>query len=254
MKNQYIDDLVSVIVPVYNAEAFIEKTINCVLAQTYQTIELLLIDDCSKDQSEAIISKYMYEGSPVVYHRLAVNSGAAVARNEGLRLAKGRYIAFLDSDDTWSKEKLEKQIYQMKKTGAAFSFTAYDMVDPNGVVIKEKIKIKPRLKYKDLLTKTMIATPAVMFDRYQTGEIFMPNRRTGQDYAFWLLLMRNFDAYGIDEALTHVCRRKNSLSKSKLQNIRDVWEVQTINENIGKIRAAVHVIRYCIYTVRKRYF
>lgn len=254
MGNQYVDNLVSVIVPVYNAESFIEKTIQCVLSQTYQTIELLLIDDCSKDRSKEVIDQYVREGSPVVYHRLAVNSGAAVARNEGLKLAKGRYVAFLDSDDTWSADKLEKQLSQMRELGAAFSFTAYDMVNPEGAVIKEKIKIKPHLKYKDLLTKTMIATPAVMIDRCQTGEVFMPNRRTGQDYAFWLLLLRKFDAYGIDEALAHVCRRNNSLSKNKLQNIRDVWEVQTINENIGKIQAAIHVMGYCIYTIRKRYF
>lgn len=254
MRNGYVDNMVSIIVPIYNAGRYIEKTLVSVLNQTYKEYEIVLIDDCSTDDSREIIEKYMRNDRRIVYSKLLQNSGAAIARNKGLELAKGRYIAFLDSDDTWEPTKLEKQVYQMRKTGCAFSYTRYDLVNESNEIIKGKVYLKMQASYKELLTKTVIATPTVMIDRELTGEVYMPNRRTGQDYAFWLLLLRKFNAYGIDEVLVHVCRRSNSLSKNKLQNIRDVWEVQTVNEEIGKFRAGCNVFRYCLYALRKHFF
>lgn len=254
MEDKYIDNKVSVIIPVYNAEKYIEKTINSVLEQTYKDYEIILVDDCSKDNSREVIEQYVRDNENIVYFCLEENSGAAVARNKGLELAKGRYIAFLDSDDTWESSKLEKQILQMRNTGCAFSYTRYDLVNERNETIKGKVYLKMHARYKLLLTKTVIATPTVMIDRSKTGDVTMPLRRTGQDYAFWLLLLRKFDAYGLDEVLVHVCRRSNSLSKNKLQNIRDVWEVQTINEGIGKVHAMFNVMRYCIYAFLKKYF
>lgn len=254
MKKIYIDDKVSVIIPVYNAAKYIEKTIDSVLAQTYKDYEIILVDDCSKDNSKEVIEKYVSNNDNIFYFCLSENSGAAVARNKGLELAKGRYVAFLDSDDIWECNKLEKQIAQMRNNGYAFSYSRYDYVDENKKTVKKRVYLKMNATYKTLLTKTVIATPTVMIDREQTGNVYMPLRRTGQDYAFWLLLLRRFDAYGLDDTLVHVCKRSNSLSKNKFQNIRDVWEVQTINEGLGKGRVAVNILRYCMYVFVKKVF
>lgn len=142
----------------------------------------------------------------------------------------------------------------MRKNHITFCFSAYDMVDKNNIKIKSKIRIKNILSYNDLLTKTMISTSTVIIDISIIGKIKMPLRRTGQDYAYWMLLLRNTNAYGIDEALVHLCRRKNSLSKNKFQNIKDIWEVQTINEGIPKSYVLINIIRYCLYIIKKRFF
>lgn len=253
MTMQYQDGVVSVIIPVYNAEKYIDKTIQSVLAQTYTNYEIILINDCSKDQSLQKIAECAEENPRIKVYTLEKNSGAAVARNYGLDMAQGRYIAFLDSDDTWTEDKLEKQLAFMKEKDAAFVYCSYDMVNADGEQIRRGIKVKECTKYKDLLTKTMISTSTVLFDRYRTNAVAMPLRRTGQDYAFWMQLLRQFDAYGMQEVLTHVCRRNDSLSKNKLQNVRDVWEVQTVQEKISKIPAFFHLIGYGFYAIKKRF-
>lgn len=253
MEREFADGLVSVIIPAYNVANYISETIHSVLIQTYQNFEILVIDDCSTDDTGAIVKRLEEKDSRIRYMEQERNMGAAEARNRGIREAAGRYIAFLDSDDLWNNEKLKKQLDDMENHNVAFSFTAYDFVDDKGVKIKDSIKIKRKVTYKTLLTKTMISTPTVVIDRKKTGELLMPLRRTGQDYAFWLLLLRNNNAFGIDEALVHIRRRPGSLSKNKLQNIKDVWEVQTINEGIGKLPAFIHLIGYCFYTLKKRY-
>lgn len=250
----YIDGLVSVIIPTYNVEKYIERTINCVLNQTYSNLEIIVIDDCSKDNTVKVVNELCKIYDNILLFVQPENKGAAEARNRGLLEAKGQYIAFLDSDDMWEPNKIEEQLNDMKLNNIAFSYTTYDFINDEEECIKKSIKIKRKTKYKNLLTKTMISTPTVVFDRKKTGNLLMPLRRTGQDYAFWLLLLRNNDAYGIDKPLVHVRRRPGSLSKNKLQNIKDVWEVQTINEKINKFYAFFHVIGYCMYALKKRLF
>lgn len=252
MSREY-KETVAVIIPLFNSEKFMEKTINSVINQTYQNFEMILVDDCSKDETRRVAENYEKKYGNVHYFCLEQNSGAAVARNRGLEVTDARYVAFLDSDDTWECNKLEKQLNFMKKNNYAFTFSAYDTVNDDGDKIGKKIRIKEKIEYKDLLSKTMIATPTVLIDRKKTGDLFMPLRRTGQDYAFWLLLLRNTDAYGIDEPIVHVCKRKNSLSKNKFQNIRDVWDVQTKYENINVFFASINIFRYCFYTLKKHY-
>ena len=253
-KKEFICNLVSVIIPTFNVEKYIDRTIECVANQTFKNIEIIIVDDCSSDNTVNIVKEIMLKRDNIRLFIQPQNLGAAEARNRGLFEAKGQYVAFLDSDDLWEQRKIEMQIQDMKSHNIAFSYTTYDFVDSEEKQLKGPIKIKRIAKYKDLMTKTIISTPTVVIDRNLTGDIYMPSRRTGQDYAFWLLLLRNNDAYGIDIALTHVRRRPGSLSKNKLQNIKDVWEVQTINESIPKFAAFFHVIGYCMYTIKKRLF
>lgn len=252
----YDNKVVSVIIPVYNCENFIAETIESALAQTYQDIEIILVDDCSKDKSAEIIKRYKnLHPNKIVYYRQDKNMGAAVARNKALDLAKGRYVAFLDSDDLWYPQKIEKQITLMNKSNIAFCYSAYEMIGDDGKMINSKIKILEKAEYKHLLKRTIISTPTVILDRHIIGDLKMPLRRTGQDYAYWLLLLRNVNvAYGIDEALVTVRRRSGSLSKNKFQNIRDVWEIQTKNENIPKLSASYNTLWYALNSFKKRFF
>ena len=249
--NEFITELVSVIIPSYNSEKYLKKTVASALQQTYKNIEIVIIDDCSKDNTRSVIKELSEQDNRVRYIFQEKNQGAAVARNAGIHHAKGKYIAFLDSDDTWVPEKIEKQLKYVEN-GYPFVYCAYDFVDGNGNPIGHKTTIKTIVSYKDELTKTYISTPTVIYDRTFFNDPDMPLRRTGQDYAFWLLLLSKSNGYGIDEALVHVTRRDGSLSKNKFQSLKDIYEVQTKFEKIGKLRAMKNTFMYFFYAAFKK--
>lgn len=253
MEQKFIDGLVSVVIPMYNSSSYITPTIESVLNQTYKKIEVILVDDCSKDNSVAVVNSIANFDNRVKCFKQPINMGAAEARNRGMQEAQGRYIAFLDSDDLWVPDKLEKQLHFMKSNDVPFVYCAYDWVNESTELVKSKIHIKEHVTYKDLMTKTLISTPTVIFDRDILGSPKMPLRRTGQDYAYWLVLLRKTSAYGIDEALVHVRRRSGSLSKNKFQHLRDIWETQTGLEGLSKPIAFIHIINYIFFTVKKRF-
>lgn len=251
----YGNNLISVIIPVYNAEKFLEETLNSVYAQTVGSFEIILVDDCSKDCSAEIIARHKERHAEIVYHLQEKNMGAAVARNTALSIAKGRYVAFLDSDDIWQPEKTEKQLRLMEQTGAAFAFTAIEMINENGELIKKKRKIKEKVGYKFLLHNTVIPTSSVIIDRNKTGEFRMPLRRSGQDYATWLQLLRNGTiAYGVNEALVRYRVSSNSLSSNKFKSIKQVWDIQTKDEKINKFSAFFNVIGFGLNALKKYLF
>ena len=256
MDRKYILDLVSVIIPVYNAEKVIGKTLESVLEQTYRNIEIVLVDDCSKDNSREVIAKYKENHPKIIYYRQLTNQGAGAARNKALEIAKGQYVAFLDADDIWHPTKIEKQIKLLKEKNGAFSYTAIQMVDENGQIVKTKRKVREQVDYKFLLRNTMIATSTVVIDRTKLGDFRMPLRRGGQDYATWLMLLREgIVAYGIDEVLEdYRVGNKDSLAGKKGKSIAQVWEIQTQDEGINKVVAAVNVFCFCVNAVRKYFF
>lgn len=243
----YENERVSVIIPVFKVERFIEQTILSVVNQNYPDIEIVLVDDCSPDRTAAIIKNMQEKYTNIEYYKLDKNSGAAVARNKALDIATGRYVAFLDGDDMWAEGKLEKQMAYMKKHNAAISCTAMDTVDEKGQALGSVRNVREKITYKFLLHNTMIATSTTIIDRNQTGDFQMPLRRGGQDYATWLMLMRNgIVCCGLDEVLSHYRVVSNSLSSNKWKSIRQVWEIQTVNEGINKVSAAINV---CFFVV-----
>lgn len=247
--------LISVIIPVYNVEKFIENTINSVLNQTYKNIEILIMDDCSVDNSAELIKCLAKEHSQIKYYKLKINSGAAVARNKGIELAEGEYIAFLDGDDRWKPDKLEKELSLAKDKNAGFIFTAIEMIDENGNIVKKKRKIKEKVDYKFLLSNTIIATSSVLIDISKLGKFQMPLIRSGQDYATWLMLLRDGGyAYGVDEALTQYRRTKKSLSSKKTKNWKKVWNIQVQIEGIKPARAYLNCVGYIFNAIRKYFF
>ena len=186
----FMNNLVSVITPVYNSEKYISDHIKSVQNQTYSNWELILVDDCSSDHSAALINSFQKNDSRIKYFRLEKNSGAGIARNKGIELAQGQYIAFLDSDDQWFPKKLERQLNFMQKNSYYFTFTDYDMVDEKGQRLAKQVKCKSRVTYKSALYKNPIGCLTVIYDVDFFGKQYMPSIRKRQDYALWLNLLK----------------------------------------------------------------
>lgn len=254
MGRNYIEGLVSVIMPIYNAEKYLVTTLDSIFCQDYKDIEIVLVDDCSKDRSAEIIADLKKAHPEIVYYLQEKNMGAGAARNKALELAKGQYVAFLDSDDVWMPDKISRQIEIMKVKKSPFSYTAIEMMNENGETLKEKRNIKETCDYKYLLHNTIIATSSVVIDRTMLGDFRMPLRRGGQDYATWLMLLRDGAvAQGINEALVQYRVASGSLSSNKVKSIKQVWEIQTQDEKINKVSAVFHVVCFG-FNAFKKYF
>lgn len=255
MERMYVEGLVSVIMPVYNAEKYLATTLESILGQDYKEIEIVLVDDCSKDSSAEIIAEFCKTHSEIVYFVQEENMGAGAARNKALELARGQYVAFLDSDDIWLPNKISIQIELMKLNNSPFSYTAIEMINEKGETIKGKHNIKETCDYRYLLRNTIIATSSVLIDRTVFGDFRMSLRRGGQDYATWLKLLRGgVVAHGINEVFVKYRVASGSLSSNKFKSIKQVWEIQTMDEGISKLRAAFNVLCFCINAVKKYLF
>lgn len=255
MTRSFVVGLVSVIIPVYNAAKFLDRTISSVLSQTYKNIEMVLVDDCSKDNSAEIIKKYQQNHLGIIYKLQEKNMGAAVARNTALCIARGQYVAFLDSDDEWLPDKLTKQIDLLKAKKGAFAYTAIDMINANDNVVKSKRPVKEQVDYNFLLRNTMIATSSVLIDRNIIGDFQMPLIRGGQDYATWLQILRlGIIAYGIDEVYTHYRVGHPSLSSGKLKSLKQIWHIQTYFEGIAKCDVIINLGHFIVNSIKKYFF
>ena len=244
---------VSIVVPVHNAEIFIKETINSVLAQTYQDFELLLVDDKSTDESVDIIKSIKDKRIKLI--ELKDNSGAATARNTGIEEARGRYICFLDADDLWKENKLEKQLTFMKEKDCAFSFTSYEFADENGKPNGKVVHVPETINYKQALKNTTIWTSTVMFDmnKLTKKQIYMPNVRRGQDTATWWKVLKKIDcAYGQDEILAIYRRPKHSLSSNKLTALKRTWNLYRNVEKFGVLKSAFYFAFYLKNAVMRR--
>lgn len=252
-----MEDLVSIITPSYNSALYIEETIKSVLAQTYQNWEMLIIDDCSTDNTCEIVKKFISTDNRIKLHRLTENSGAAIARNKALELSKGRFIAYLDADDLWYPKKLERQVTFMKKDNYGFSCTSYEVIAEDGTSKDKFIHMLPCVDYKRFLTNNLLQTVGIMVDTsiVERSCLIMPNLRRRQDAATWLQILKsNNDCYGIDEVLAKYRRVSNSLSSNKFKAIKGVWFLYREVENLSLPFSCYCFIRYAFLAVWKRIY
>lgn len=217
---------VSVIMPAYNSSQYIQQSIDSVIKQTYQNWELIVVDDCSSDDTKEIIHKYADVDKRIVLVSNDYNLGVAESRNHGTELATGKYIAFLDSDDLWKETKLEKQVSFMQKIGCALSFTSYQKFDSNTEKKGRIIKALPSLKANDVLGNTIIGCLTVMYDSEKTGKMKMPKLNHMEDNVTWYnILAKGFTAYGMDEVLSFYREGNKSLTRSKTKAAMQQWRV-----------------------------
>lgn len=243
-----MNSMVSIVVPVFNAERCIADTIMSVTKQTYEDIELLLVDDGSTDKSRDIISSYRSDGRI----KLLANhnaKGAAGARNTGIDEAKGRYIAFVDADDLWLPEKLSRQIKFMTEEDAAFSFTGYEFADEEGRGLGKVVSVPHTITYKEALRNTTIFTSTVIFDmqKLDKSDIMMPYVKSEDTATWWKVLKLTGKAYGLDESLTLYRRMGKTLSSNKLEAIRRIWNLYRNVEGLG---LAQSIYCFCFWAVR----
>lgn len=247
--------LVSVIVPVFNAEKFIGEALKSIIIQAYPNKEIIIVDDCSTDGSYRVIQEFMKAVPYIRYRKLHQNSGVAVARNTAIKLARGRFIAFLDSDDIWEQGKLSNQIHLFEKyRGIPFTYTAVSYIDENGRVIKGKRNVKEKISYSYILRNTIIATSTVIIDREVVKSVVMPDRKSAEDYSLWLFLLKQYgDAYGINQVYTYYRKSANSVSANRTGEVKYFYAVQTEDMHIAKPLAFMNTVCYIFNAVKKHF-
>ena len=231
--------LVSIITPTYNTAAYIAETINSVLTQTYSNWELLITDDCSSDETIRIVEECAQRDNRIKLFKSSQNAGAACARNNSIRMAQGRYIAFLDSDDWWYPNKLEVQLEFMVKKQYEFIFSAFEYADENLKVTGVSFKPK-RISYKMMLMGCNIGTPGVIYDTKRIGKIYMPELKTGEDWGTWLRLIKQTGyAYSINTPLWKYRIVKGSLSSNKWKQVKNSIKMYNIVLGYSKMRSVL---------------
>jgi len=215
-----MNELVSIIMPSYNCGKFVEETIHSVQAQTYQNWEIIFMDDCSTDDTARIVSVMQEEDPRIHFYQNESNSGAAVTRNNALRLTKGRWVAFLDSDDLWEPTKLEKQVRFMEENGYKFSYTCYQEMDVKGVMKGVVVNGPRHITKAGMFAFCWPGCLTVMYDREAVGLIQIADIRKNNDYAMWLKVCRKADCYLLPEVLATYRRgRVGSVSTHKITTL-----------------------------------
>lgn len=237
-----MNDLVSVIMPSFNTGKYIKQSIESVMAQTYQNWELLIVDDCSNDNTDDIIASISDER--VRYYKNEHNSGAAVSRNRALREAKGKWIAFLDSDDLWMPDKLEKQIAFMERNNYYFSYTKYEEMNAEGVETGVVISGPEKITKTGMFNFCWPGCLTVMYDRETVGDVQIADIKKNNDYAMWLKVCRKADCYLLNEVLAKYRRgRSGSVSSHGVKTMIG-WHYKLFHDAEGQ-NSAIAIINTC---------
>lgn len=244
--------LISVITPSYNAEKFIGETIESVIHQTYTNWEMIIVDDKSTDKTVQYVKEYQERDNRIRLIELEENSGSAVARNTAMEHAGGEYLAFLDSDDLWKTEKLERQLAFMQENNIAFSFTKYVRIKEDATETKTVSKAPASVGYDDLMKHCVIGCLTVMLDKNKIGDVKMVDIRTRQDYVYWLTLTKKgFLAYGLPEVLAEYRLVENSISSNKLKAAKQNWYVFRHVEKQPLWKSIWYFTNYAVINVKK---
>lgn len=247
-------ELVSIITPAYNCANVISETIESVLAQTYDEWEMIIVNDCSKDNTVDVVNSYCEQDSRIQLVNMKSNSGSAAARNRGIELANGKYIALLDSDDVWKPQKLERQISFMNDNHYAFTFTAYDVFYDSSEKTRRLFEVPKSIKYKEYLSNTIIGCLTVVIDKEQIPGFHMEQGYL-EDILTWMYYLRNgVVAYGLNENLASYRVVPGSKSSNKLANAKRYFSCLKEQPNLTSIACVRHEIGYAYNALKKRLF
>lgn len=251
----YNNEIISIITPMYNASKYIGAMIESVLNQTYSNWELIIVDDYSTDNCTGIVKKYCKLDNRIKLIELNENRGPAHARNIAIDNSVGRYIAFLDSDDLWKKEKLEKQIKTMIENNCAVSCTSYEIIKSSTLEVLKNFNVPRRIDYKDMLRRNYFSCDTVMIDRRHINDVKMESYYKHEDYITWLKVIKQSKyAIGIQENLAQYRISEDTRSSNKIKNIKPQFEIYYNIEKIGILKSVYYTIGLCVLSLFKYSF
>jgi teichuronic acid biosynthesis glycosyltransferase TuaG len=248
-----VDELVSVITPAYNAERFLPDTIRSVLAQTYEKWEMIIVDDCSADDTLRVAREYSEADSRIRVTQSEKNGGPAHAWNLALREARGRYVAFLDADDLWEPVKLEEQLDFMNRNGYGFTYAMYDWIGENDEPLGKTIRIPDSQNYKDILKNTVIGALTVVLDRERVDVREIPEVQIN-DSMMWLQIAREGAvAHGYQKILGHYRIVSTSFSRNKKSTAKGLWRLYRDQLEIPLLRRSWYFACYAWNSIKRYY-
>lgn len=249
-----MQDLVSIIMPSYNTANYISKSINSVMNQSYKNWELIIVDDCSTDSTDEIVKKFLKD-KRIRYFKNDKNSGAAISRNKALREAKGRWIAFLDSDDLWVPEKLEKQINFMEKNNYSFTYTFYEEIDEIGNNLNIRVLGPKKIVKFGMYSYCWPGCLTVMYDANKIGLIQIEDIKKNNDYAMWLKVCKKADCYLYPYSLAFYRKRSGSISNhSYVKLIKWHYKLFKEADNQNVFNSLIFTIRNLFFGIIKKLF
>jgi teichuronic acid biosynthesis glycosyltransferase TuaG len=256
-RNNFMKNKISVIVPFYNSANYLSQCITSVLNQTYLNTELILINDCSTDTSELIVKSFLTRNkNKIIYKKVPKNLGQGLCRNIGVNLSTGDYIAFLDSDDYWDINKLEKQFQFHINTDSLFSFSNMYVVNEENIVISKRQKIiKTKVNYNSLLINNYIPTSTVLINKSLLNQYQFPNYRTKQDYILWLNILReeNIKACFLDLSLTYYRKHDNQVTKNKYKLIIHHYKILRKTQNLNLLKGVFYTLSWGFFGFYKHF-
>ena len=237
--------LVSIITPAYNSAKFIAETIQSVQNQTYQNWEMIIVDDGSSDETEAIVLAILENDSRIQFHKLAQNSGPAVARNTGIEKASGHYMTFIDADDIWFPPFIENNIKTIQETGISFVFSSYKRSNEKLEFVYSDFIVPKKVSYSDILKTNSISCLTAFLDIKTLGKKQMPLIRKRQDMGLWLNYLKVIPfAHGIQETQAIYRIRQNSLSRKKSDLLKYQWKFYREVEQLSIFQSVYYMIHW----------
>ena len=242
---------VSIITPTFNSAEFISDTIKSIQSQTFSNWELIITDDCSSDNTIEIIKSFSKNDTRIKLFILEKNCGAGIARNNSIKIAKGRFIAFCDSDDQWKSEKLQKQVDFLIHNNLVFTYSSYDVIDEENCFLK-KVVAPSEINYKKMLNNNYVGCLTAIYDTEKLGKIYMSNLRKRQDWVLWLKIIKIIgNTRGLNESLAIYRDRSKSESSNKIQMIRYNWNVYNTQLGYNKLSSCFLLLNFLYYYVKK---
>ena len=244
--------LVSIVIPAYNAEKYIEKTIRSVLGQTYTNYEVIIMDDCSSDKTYSIIQDLALEDNRIKCYQNRENQGVAITRNNAIARCTGEYIALLDADDIWMETKLEKQVKLLQETKAQITYCSYGFINENDTEILRPFIVPATTNYKSMLGKSVISCSTALIERQVFEKYKFEADVYHEDYVLWLKILKDqMKAVGDSEVLAYYRLMEGTRSANKINSAIKRWQVYRKSMKMPFIKSAVAMIQYIINGLMK---